>query len=386
MAETARPRGLAELEAAGARLALVLPDGERLALGPGPAAAEVRLHGAGPLEALARRDALALAEAYLDGELEVSGDLCEALKATAVLDLEPSAARRLLLAARLRLPRRRWNRASIAFHYDRPPDFFLPWLERWRSYSHGFYATPDDDPAEAQARKLQFALDALDPKPGTEVLDVGVGWGAFLEYAGLRGIRVHGLTLSEAQRRFVDERIRAQRLPCRVSRVDFFDFRPEQPLAGAVFLGSLEHLIDYRRVARFLGRHLLPGARVYADFCAQRERFQVGAFLARHVWPGAATYVNLPALLDALLRAGLSVHELGEDTRSYGFTVRDWADALDREAPGLERRFGPREVRAFRLFLRASQLFFETGRTQAYHLVAGSPPSAARAWARAVST
>jgi len=386
MARTVLPPLVRELEAAGARLALVLPGGERLALGPAPPAAEVHLRSLRPLAALARRDPLALAEAYLDEEVDVSGDWREALKVTALLDLEPTAARRLLLGLRLGLPRRRWNRASIAFHYDRPPGFFLPWLERWRSYSHGFYETPDDDPSEAQARKLQFALDALELKPGMEVLDVGVGWGAFLEYAGLRGIRVHGLTLSEPQRRFVEDLIRERRLPCRVSRVDFFDFRPEQPLAGAVFMGSLEHLIDYRRVARFLAHHLLPGARVYADFCAQRERFQVGAFLERHVWPGAATYVNLPALLDALLRAGLSIHQLGEDTRCYGLTVRDWAEALEREAGELARGFGARPVRAFRLFLRASQLFFETDRTQAYHLVAGRAPSAARAWARAVST
>jgi cyclopropane-fatty-acyl-phospholipid synthase len=382
----ALPAVLGELEAAGARLALVLPDGGRIVLGSAPPAAEVRLRSPRPLAALARRDALALAEAFLDEEVEVAGDLLEALKLAFLLELEPSAGRRLLQAARLRLPRRRWNRASVAFHYDRPVEFFLPWLERWRSYSHGFYESAGDDAAEAQARKLEFALRALEPKPDHEVLDVGVGWGAFLEYAGLRGIRVHGLTLSAEQHRFVSELIRARRLPCRVSLVDFFDFRPERPLAGAVFMGSLEHLIDYPRVARFLARHLLPGARVYADFCAQRERFQVGAFLERHIWPGAARYVDLPALTAALLRAGLGVRELGEDTRSYGYTVRDWADALEREAEGLAQRFGARPVRAFRLFLRASQLFFEADRTQAYHLVAERPASAARAWARAVST
>lgn len=53
----------------------------------------------------------------------------------------------------------------------------------------------------------------------------------------------------------------------------------------------------------------------------------MGAFLERHVWPGAATYVNVPALLDALLRAGLALRELEEDTRSYACTVRDWAEA-----------------------------------------------------------
>ena len=140
---------------------------------------------------------------------------------------------------------RRFQRRSIAFHYDRPADFFLPWFERWRSYSHGFYRSPDDDPAEAQARKFQYAIDALGLEPGMRVLDVGAGWGGFLEYAGLRGIAVHGITISEQQYRFLRQLIHEHALPCEVEKVDLIDFRPEHPFDAAVFMGSLEHLPDY---------------------------------------------------------------------------------------------------------------------------------------------
>jgi cyclopropane-fatty-acyl-phospholipid synthase len=367
-----------QLEAAGAMLALELPDGETLRVGAAEPRAHVRLRSAQAVRALSNRDHLVLGEAYLDGEVDVRGDWREVLKVTWLLDLDPPALRRLLLAGRLLLPRRRWNRRSIAFHYDRPAEFFLPWFERWRSYSHGFYRSPDDAPENAQARKLQFALDALGAKPGMELLDVGVGWGSFLEYAGLRGIRVHGLTISDAQFRFVQHRIAALRLPCSVERIDFFDFRPHCPVQGAVFMGSLEHLIDAPRVAAFLARHLAPGGRIYADFCSQREHFQVGAFLRRSLWPGAAAYVDVPRLIGALLHSGLSVHLLEEDTLSYACTVRDWADALERQQSALGKRFGDRPVRAFLLFLRGSQLFLETGRTQAYHLVAGRDPAPLR--------
>jgi cyclopropane-fatty-acyl-phospholipid synthase len=364
---------LGELASSGARIEIELPGGRTLRSGDPPGVARVRLLEPAALRALARRDHTALAEAYLDGGIEVTGSMREALRVIELLDLEPSRLARLGFRLRLLLPRRGWNRASIGAHYERDPAFFLPWLERWRSYSHGLYQTPHDAPADAQARKLQAALDALAPKPDGEVLDVGVGWGSFLEFAGLRGVRVHGITLSEAQRRFVADVVRRQRLPCRVECVDFFDLRPDRPLAGAVFMGSLEHLIDYPRVARFLARHLAPGARVWADFCAQRERFQVGAFLGRHVWPGSASYVDVPRLVDALLRAGLTLDRLEDDTFSYACTVRDWADALERVAPALSERFGSRPVRAFELYLRAAQVFFESGRTQAYHLVASRP-------------
>jgi cyclopropane fatty-acyl-phospholipid synthase-like methyltransferase len=104
----------------------------------------------------------------------------------------------------------------------------------------------------------------------------------------------------------------------------------------------------------------------------------VGAFLARHIWPGSARYVRWPRLREALRRNRFSLVEVADDTASYGLTVRDWADALDREAKALEARFGAREVRAFQLYLRASQVFFESRRTLAHHVVAErlSEPSA----------
>jgi len=164
------------------------------------------------------------------------------------------------------------QRESIAFHYERPGAFFLPWFERWRSYSHGLYAAPGEDPATAQARKLQRAFDALRLEPGMEVLDMGCGWGSFLEYAGERGIRVHGITLSEEQHRFVERLIRERLLPCRVSRVDFLDLRPTRPFDGVVFRGSLEHVDDVRYVAAFLRAHLSPRARAWvASSCGPRS-------------------------------------------------------------------------------------------------------------------
>jgi cyclopropane-fatty-acyl-phospholipid synthase len=163
-----------------------------------------------------------------------------------------------------------------------------------------------------------------------------------------------------------------------VELVDFLDFRPQEHFDAAVFMGTFEHVSDYPRATRFLARNLRPGGRIWADFCSEREGHQVGAFLARYVWPGTARYVNLPRLSEALIRAGFNLHELGDDTVSYALTCRDWANALDREAKALAERFGERDVRVFRIFLRSSQYFLATNRTQAYHLVAGLGPAGRR--------
>jgi cyclopropane-fatty-acyl-phospholipid synthase len=363
---------LEALAATGAHLELELPDGSTHRTDAAAACARVRFRDQAAIAALLARRHLEVAEAFLAARIDVEGDPYEVAKVTDLLDLQPGLLARAAWALRLRLPNRAaYNAAAIAFHYDRPAEFFLPWFERWRSYSHGFYAGSDDDPSAAQARKMQHAIDRLGLQPGMRVLDMGGGWGCFVEYAGRQGIRVHAITISREQHRFVGALIEREGLPCTVELVDFIAHRPTDPYDGAVFMGTLEHVPDYARVGRFLARHLAPEGRVYADFCAQRSAFQVGAFLRKHLWPGPVAYVDLAALIRALTRAGFTIHEVGDDTLSYAYTVRDWARGLERHHAELAARFGEASVRTFLLFFWASYHFLTTDRTQAYHLVAG---------------
>jgi cyclopropane-fatty-acyl-phospholipid synthase len=374
-AETEVRRLATRLADAGANLTVELPGADAIEIGADPARARVVFRTADAVAALLRGDHLALAEAYLHGRIDLTGEARQALFVTDQLDLgAPPRLEQALVWLRFVIDRRRFARQSIAHHYDRSPAFFLAWLDRSRSYTHGFYASPDDDLTLAQARKLQFAIDALGLRAGMGVLDVGCGWGAFLEYAGTRGIRVHGITLSREQHAFVSELIRTRNLPCSVECVDFFDYQPAGPFEAAVFMGSLEHIPDYRFVGRFLDRHLRPDAAVYADFVTTGSGRLAGAFLRKYIFPGVTGYVDLGALVGALARAGFHVRELTEDTLSCAYTVRDWARALESGHADLAARFGELPVRAFLLYLWSSHHFLATNRTQAYHLVAARTP------------
>ncbi|XXF81293.1 class I SAM-dependent methyltransferase [Myxococcaceae bacterium GXIMD 01537] len=52
---------------------------------------------------------------------------------------------------------------------------------------------------EAQRRKHEFITHNLDIRAGTRVLDLGCGWGPFLNYARKLGARATGVTLSRGQ-------------------------------------------------------------------------------------------------------------------------------------------------------------------------------------------
>jgi cyclopropane-fatty-acyl-phospholipid synthase len=364
------------LEAAGANLTITAPGMEPIRLGGRAEAARVTFHSREALAPLSRGDHLRLAEAYLQGKIDFEGDTAEIIKVTDQFTMEASPIAKLALWLRLVFRNRaRYDKESVAFHYDRPVEFFLPWLDRWRCYSHGIYATPEDAVSEAIARKMQYAIDALALEPDMEVLDMGGGWGCFVEYAGLQGIRIHAITISEQQHRFVKELIREKELPCTVELVNFREYRPRVQFDGAVFMGTFEHFPEYERAVRFLRDHLKPRARMWADFCAQRVDFSSGRFMKKYIWPGPTGYVNPYRLARILIREGFNIHELRDDTQSYAYTVRDWVDAFQANEKALSERFGMLPVRAFHLFLLGSYHFLRENKTQAYHLVASREPA-----------
>ena len=79
-----------ELQSLGANLCIVTPAGEKISLGDRPDSARVSVHTQGALRAIGRRDHLALAEAYLRGEIDIEGDWSEVMRWTEVVAVTAS--------------------------------------------------------------------------------------------------------------------------------------------------------------------------------------------------------------------------------------------------------------------------------------------------------
>lgn len=372
----------ARLEGAGCNLIVTAPGLPKVRIGRHPEAAHVHIRTHRAARSLLSGDPLRLGEAYLRQEIDVDGDLRDLIPVVEVLDMRTSSWHRLWLALQLKLRNRtEYDRQANAVHYDLPPEFYFPWLDQRRSYSHGFYASPDDSLDDAQERKLQYAIERTGLEPGMDVLDMGCGWGSFLEYAGLRGIRVHGITVSARQHAYVAQLIEARRLPCTVTLVNLLDYTPSLAFDAAVFLGTMEHVPEYDRVAHFLASYLKPDGRVYADFCSQRTSFTIGRFLKKTIWPGSITYIDVGRLVGTMIRAGFNVHALRDDTLNYAYTIRDWGDRFEQHRAKLVEITDEATVRAYLLFLRGSFHYLLRNQTQAYRLVLGREPLAVGAGA-----
>ena len=100
------------------------------------------------------------------------------------------------------------SRKNIHAHYDLGNSFYSLWLDPSMSYSSAWFSEGDKQVlADAQRAKISHILQAINAKPGDHLLEIGCGWGGFMEEALRAGSHVTGLTLSTEQKSFAQSRL-----------------------------------------------------------------------------------------------------------------------------------------------------------------------------------
>jgi len=330
---------------------------------------------------LTRRGTLALARAFIRGEIEVDGDMVAAVRWWREHHPEPRGG---LITLRAAIRLERWlqtqsrARRNIAFHYDRSNAFYQQFLDSRMVYSSAYFERPSMSLDEAQQAKLRLILRELDIQRGHRMLDIGCGWGALmLEAASIAGTTVVGCTVSREQYAYVDNLIRERGLQHRVSVMfrDWREIRGEFDRIASI--GMYEH-VGRRRLGRYfraLSRLLTPGGLLLNSGIARPETTADDAltlFVQRAVFPGG----ELPTLATVVRhagRAGLTVRGLANLREHYGRTCAEWARRLQaRRAPCLSM-VSRETYRTWLLYLAGSAVSFERGELDVHHIVLSRP-------------
>jgi len=352
--------------------------------GPGEPAFTVQIVTDKGFAAMTAFDELAIAEAYMDGDLDIDGDLLTALKLRPVLgDPHPFKYLFSTYVEPLLFGQVGRDKKWIKSHYDVDPNFFLLWLDRsLRAYSHGFFENDDETLEAGMERKFRYAFDACGIKPGQRVLDIGGGWGSFLQFAGEQGVHVTSITISDESERTMRELIQRRGFACEVVKEHFLEYRPakSEPFDAIVNLGVTEHLPDYRRTLAQYERFLKPGRRVYLD-AYSGARHGMPSFISKWVFQGNTSPLNLEQYLTEVARTPFEVVVIKNDRHNYFLSCKKWAENLEAKRDEVIARWGKHLYRRFVLYLWSAANSFETGTLSAHHMILQlpSPGSAPRA-------
>lgn len=318
------------------------------------------------------QDELSLGRAYVNGEIDLEGDML------ALLDARSQLSDRFRVwnsvrhfAERWLVPAKRVNRQVINRHYTLGNDFYFSFLDRsYRFYSHCLFQRDDEELEQAAEHKLETTFNALRLQPGMRLLDIGAGWGGTFQYCCPRGIHMTGITLFENSRSYVSGLIQGDQLDGTISLQDFLSFRPQEPFDAIVMYGVIEHIPDYGRFFARVRQCLKPGGRIYLDGAASKTKYAMSQFTRQYTWQGAHSFMHLPELAQRALEQGFALEEVKEETHDYELTMLHWARRFDQNRDKIVNGWDEQTYRSFRLFLWGGCHAFKTDRLQAYHMLA----------------
>jgi len=372
-----RSSGLRAFLKAGS-LEVRMPDGSRRVVhGPvaGPVAAIV-LHRPRLFGRLLRGGAVALGEAYMDGDYD-SPDLPTFLELMTVnvetwLDTAAGRLREPIARAWERVrPAQRGAVRSMREHYDLGNEFYSLWLDDSMTYSSAVFEDSDETLEAAQARKYRLLADDAELEPGREVLEIGTGWGSFAVYmAKERGCRVTTLTISKEQA----EHARAAALKAGVAdRVDvqLRDYRDLAATADfdcAVSIEMIESIPErqWPGFLRTVARAVKPGGRFALQSITMAERHWPNHrrhrdFVQEYIFPGGQ--VPATSVLRRLTSQASFHWESHRDIgASYALTLAEWNRRFQASWDQVEALgFSDRFRRMWTYYLSYCEAGFRTG-------------------------
>ncbi|ARU00679.1 SAM-dependent methyltransferase [Yoonia vestfoldensis] len=327
------------------RLDIILPDGRHFrADGAAPGyVAEVHIHHDDVFARTVREGDLGFCESYMDGwwstpDLMAFMDLMHDDMEHIYDGFPGQFLVRFYERMRFWLQNnsKKQARKNISYHYDLGNEFYGLWLDDTMTYSSAKFVTGQESMETGQTEKYKSMVDQMGVQPGDHVLEIGCGWGGFAEYAAKeRGLRVTGLTISQAQHDYAVARMQKAGLADLVT-IKLQDYRDEKGLYdGIASIEMFEAVGEKYWPVYFetLRERLKPGKNATLQIITVDHRrwpvYKRGVdFIQKYIFPGGM--LPSPVVLrQEIEKAGLQVAQSIEFGESYSQTLRRWHDRFN---------------------------------------------------------
>lgn len=328
-----------------------------------------------PVSRLLTSTSLALGEAYMDGDLEIEGNLYNALDhflgQMGKFSTDEGTLKKLIHTS---LSKKNQEK-EVTSHYDIGNDFYKLWLDSTMSYSCAYFAHENDTLYEAQVNKVDYILKKLHLEKGMSLLDIGCGWGFLLiEAARKYGVKGTGITLSHEQYKEFQKRIKEQKLEDLLT-VELMDYR-DLPKSGMTFdrvvsVGMVEHVgrENYPFFVQDAAKALKPGGLFLLHFISSVTEHAGDPWIKRYIFPGGVI-PSLREMISAMGDEGFHVLDVENLRLHYNKTLLCWEKNYREHLDQVREMFDERFVRMWDLYLSACAATFHNGIIDLHQILA----------------
>jgi cyclopropane-fatty-acyl-phospholipid synthase len=265
---------------------------------------------------------------------------------------------------------------AVSHHYDVSNAFYRLVLGPSLTYSCAVFHDPSDTLEQAQANKYELVCRKLGLQPGMRLLDVGCGWGGMVMHAAEHhGVTAVGVTISRRQAELAEKRVAEAGLSGKV-HIRLQDYRDvaDGPFDAISSIGMFEH-VGLSRLAEYFdhlrelvgdrGRLLNHGiSRPYG----QGTRLPRRSFVNRYVFPDGELH-EVGRVVSHVQAAGFEVRHVENLREHYALTLRRWVANLEANWDEAVAEVGEGRARVWLLYMAASAVNFEAGRTQIHQVL-----------------
>jgi cyclopropane-fatty-acyl-phospholipid synthase len=259
------------------------------------------------------------------------------------------------------------SRKNTAASYDYPPELYRAYADRMMTYSSGWWDGKEMSLDDAQVNKYERILGRIGPPP-QHILEMGCGWGYFLQLAAARGYTVTGCTVSRRQYEYALELNREAIAEGRVT-VLLEDYRnmPGQ-YDAVVSTGFFEHVGSqywvehFRKVSQYLRRGGV--AMIQTMLCNRYDPRNAKRlnFFSKYIFPGGE-FPSIGTFITAAEEAGMKCEEHLAFGQDYARTMHEaWKNFHrnidDVRALGYDESF----IRKWEFFIAGWYAMFRSGR------------------------
>ena len=266
---------------------------------------------------------------------------------------------------------RKGSLKNVHAHYDIGNEFYQLWLDSSMTYSSAIFNSTDEELLSAQENKYERILKNLKLKNGDHILEVGCGWGGFMEYAARNGFKVTGVTISKEQYEFAKKRLSKFGNLAKVKLQDYRDI--DGKYNHIVSIEMFEALGEkyWKKYFKMLFSILKPGGKLIIqsitinnnDFFSYRK---CSDFIQQYIFPGGM--LPSPKIFkDVAVKQGFIYRGDLEFGRDYGITLKRWEENFSSVLSRVKKLgFDDKFIRTWRFYLKYCQGGFEANKISVF--------------------
>ena len=221
---------------------------------------------------------------------------------------------------------------NIMAHYDLGNAFYSAWLDRSMTYSSAYRL--EDNLQKGQQQKYARIAEISGVGAGDRVLEIGCGWGGFMEHAARLGAHITGITISPSQFDYAQQRLTAAGLQNNTD-VAFRDYRDERGVYDRVVSIEMFEAVGeayWNQYFDVVARCLRPGGTAAFQIITIDEKFfpryrNELDFIRHYIFPGGMLPTR-QALLDLGAKVGLELTHDESFGADYAATCRTWRNTF----------------------------------------------------------